>query len=121
MKKIILFVSIALTLSCEVQAQKYNYGAALVEVLVKLEGQITVSELDSIVTFSSMVNGKENIASYKFIKNANNVIYFTDGVKTNNLLVYKEKGKKKGFDYDTVIILTMDGYASKGIYYCKEE
>lgn len=102
-------------------SQTYNYGAIFAGVIVKSEGQIIISESDSLVTLSSVNEGVEKKDTYKFVKKVNRTIYFTDDVKTHNIIINKENGKKKGFDYNTAIILTFEGQTSSITYYCKEE
>ena len=49
------------------------------------------------------------------------MVYFTDGIKTHNFIINKESGKKKGFEHDTVIILTFEGQPTTVTDYCMED
>ena len=119
MKKTLILLSILFTFNL-VQSQNYKYGAIFSSTLfVKLSGNIKIS--DSIVTISSIdKNGIEQTNTYTFIKTANRITYFTDGVTTYSMYISSESGKKKGFEYDTQIVLKWNETISM-IYYAKKE
>ncbi len=102
-------------------SQKYNYGACFVNPnFIKLEGKIVIT--DSTVNISSIYKGVEKVNSYSVVKKVNGIIYITDGVMTHSIAMNSESGKKKGFEYDTLIILTFDsrqGVGQNMMYYSK--
>lgn len=114
-------VIVALFVTVSAYSQTYKYGAMFSGIIVKAEGKIVVSESDSLVSLTAINNGVENTDTYKFVKKTNRVIYFTDGVKTHSFIINKENGKKKGFEHDTVIILTFEGQPITVTYYCVEQ
>ena len=102
MKKIILIT--LLTLVCNNSfSQKYIYGAiSSSNVTVKSEGKIVID--DKYVT----IDAEGKIFKYDIVKNINDIIYFTDGVMTHYFTTVREKGKKKGFEYDIIFNYQMD-------------
>jgi len=102
-------------------SQKYNYGACFVNPnFIKLEGKILIS--DSTVNISSIYKGEEKINSYSVVKKVNGIIYITDGVMTHSIAMNSQSGKKKGFEYDTILIFTFDsrqGVGQNMMYYSK--
>lgn len=59
---------------------------------------------------------------YTFVSDSNDVIYFTDGVMTDYLQVIKKQGKKKGKEYDTILVLNFDKRKNTNsilLFYCK--
>lgn len=117
MKKIALIIVLFL-FSKNLFSQTYTFGALSSSgVTVKSIGKIIID--DKNVTISS--EGK--IFKYDFIKNANNIIYFTDGVMTHYFTLINENGKKKGFDYDCMINYQMDKNVggTNVVYWCKKE
>lgn len=83
--------------------QKYKYGAATIGGMnLKIEGTISID--DSIV----IIGGGDKNLKFKRIKSSNDIVYFTDGVMTNYFLISPQKGKKKGFEYETMIIYNLD-------------
>jgi hypothetical protein len=119
--KNILFTIIALSLSSMLYSQTYKYGAMFSGTFIKAEGKIVVSENDSTVIYTAINNGIENTDHYKLVKKVNKIVYFTDGVKTHSFVVNKETGKKKGFDYNCVLIMSFEGAPMNLMYYCIEE
>jgi len=102
MKKLILlfvFIYIA-SLSF---GQKYKYGVATIGGMnLKIEGTISIN--DSIVT----INGGDKNIKFERIKSTNEIIYFTEGVMINYFIISSQRGKKKGFEYETMIIYNLD-------------
>jgi hypothetical protein len=123
MKKTILLFTILFTFNLvqsQSKTQVYNYGAVYTSTIIaKLSGSIKID--DSIVSLSTIdKNNVEQTNTYKFIKTANRVTYFTDGVTTYSLIINSESGKKKGFEYDTLIVWKFSD-ALTMMYYCKKE
>ena len=96
--------------------QKYKYGVATIGGMnLKIEGTISID--DSIV----IISGGEKNLKFKRIKSSNEIVYFTDGVMTNYFLISPQKGKKKGFAYETMIIYNLDKRMNPNmtiIYWC---
>lgn len=98
--------------------QKFSYGAiAVTGMTIKQDGKIFIT--DSLVTIAS--NNQSN--EYNFIKKANSIIYFTDGVMTHFMTVTNQAGKAKGFSYGRVIVFTPDKRMANDvvIYYAKQQ
>ena len=119
MKKTIILLTILFTFNLA-QSQNFKYGVAFTSnMFVKLSGNIKIS--DSIVTISSIdKNGIEQTNTYTFVKTANRITYFTDGVTTYSIYISSESGKKKGFEYDTLITWKIDA-TNYLMYYAKKE
>ena len=104
-------------------SQKFNYGACFINPnFFKLEGKINIS--DSTVEILANNNGVKEENKYSVLKKVNGVTYITDGVMTHSLVINSQTGKKKGFEYDNLIIMTFDkkqGGIDNIIYYCKLE
>jgi hypothetical protein len=119
MKKTLITLIILFTFNL-VQSQNYKYGAAFASnFFVKMTGNIKVN--DSLVTISTFdKNNKETTNTYTFVKTANRITYFTDGVTTYSIYISSESGKKKGFEYDTLITWKIDA-TNYIMYYAKKE
>ena len=102
MKKI-LFTLVLLSLNTLLYSQNYEFGAISTSNLtVKSEGKIKINEKTVII------EAEDKIYNYDFVKKTNGIIYFTDGIMTHFLTILKQKGKKKGFEYDFMINYNMD-------------
>jgi hypothetical protein len=100
--------------------QTYKIGAIFANSLfVKMDGTITVD--DKKVIFETIYKDKKNVLEYDLVKKSNSVVYFTDGVMTHFLSFVDDKGKKKGFNYDTLVVYNFDKRQSdlQVMYYCK--
>jgi hypothetical protein len=119
MKKTLILLTILFTFNLA-QSQNYKYGAAFASnFFVKMTGNIKVN--DSLVTISGFdKNNIETTNTYTFVKTANRITYFTDGVTMYSMTISSETGKKKGFEYDTLIIWRFDA-TNYIMYYCKKE
>jgi hypothetical protein len=119
MKKTLITLTILFTFNL-VQSQNYKYGAAFASNLfVKMTGNIKVN--DSLVTISVFdKNNIETTNTYTFVKTANRITYFTDGVTMHSMTISSDTGKKKGFEYDTLITWRFDA-TNYIMYYCKKE
>jgi hypothetical protein len=119
MKKTLILLTILFTFNLA-QSQNYKYGAVFTStMIIKLSGNIKIN--DSIVSLTTIdKNNVEQSNTYKFVKTANRVTYFTDGVTTYSLIINSESGKKKGFEYDTLIVWKFSNELSM-MYYCKKE
>lgn len=99
-------------------SQNYTFGVmSMSNMVAKSEGEISIT--DSLVTI--FTNGKK--LEYKKIKETNGIIYFTDDVMTHYFTMTSEKGKKKGFEYDTIIFFNPDKNFLQNIiiYWCKKK
>lgn len=106
MKKLIPTLTLLL-FSFTAYCQTYNYGACFVNPnFIKLEGKILIQ--DSTVQISTIVKGAEKTNKYSVVKKVNGLIYITDGVVTHSIAILPESGKKKGFEYDNIIIFYFD-------------
>jgi hypothetical protein len=89
----------------------------------KLEGRIIIS--DTTIEISSNYNGVEKTSKYNVLKKINGITYITDGIMNHTVTLTSEKGKKKGFEYDNLIIIYFDknqpGGIENMIYYSKIE
>lgn len=122
MKKLIPTLFTLLLFSITAYCQKYNYGACFVNPnFLKLEGKILI--LDSTVEISTIFKGAEKTNKYSVVKKVNGLIYITDGVVTNSIAILPETGKKKGFEYDNIIVFYFDKSLQGGnmMYYSKLE
>lgn len=70
---------------------------------VKIDGSIKVSDNKVIFEYPN----KPSII-YDFLKQVNDVVYITDGVMIDFMQIINKQGKKKGFEYDKIIILNFD-------------
>jgi hypothetical protein len=120
MKKILLVLLFFVSVLS--YSQTYKIGAGFVNpTAFKVDGTITISEKK--VIFEINNKGKVTTNEYELVKNVNNTIYFTDGVMTHYLNFLNENGKKKGFEYDIIVIYNFDKRQSdvQMMYYCKKE
>ena len=120
MKKL-LFVLFVLS-SVLSYSQSYKIGAGFVNpTFFKVDGILKIT--DKKVVFEINNKGKITTNEYEVVKNVNNTVYFTDGVMTHYLNFIDEKGKKKGFEYDIVVVYNFDKKQSdiQLMYYCKIE
>jgi hypothetical protein len=85
---------------------------------VKIDMKIDVN--DSLVIFSSP---NKPATTYKKIKESNGTIYYTDGVMTNLITVANEIGKKKGFNYNRLMVCIPDYRlgAQKLLFYAMQD
>lgn len=104
-----------------IHAQTYKFGACYMNSNYhKMEGTFIIGE-----TKVSIETGEKNktVFEYDAFKGNNGIIYITDGSMTHTLNFIEEKGKKKGFEHEIIIVLTQD--KRKGDtqikYYCKLE
>jgi hypothetical protein len=97
---------------------KYSYGAIFSGIFVKSSGEILIG--DSTVQLSVIVDGNTKTNNYTVIKKTNGLIYFSDGVQTYWFALTSQKGKKKGFEYDTLITFNKDNI-NIAMYYAKLE
>jgi hypothetical protein len=81
-----------------------------------IAGEIVLT--DSIATFT--LSGKT--ATYKVANAANGNIYITDGTMTHTVIVFKETGRVKRFDYNARIFFRSDQNLGGAIanYYCRQ-
>lgn len=103
-------------------AQTYQFGACYTNSnYIKAEGTFTIG--DKKVSIEAIENKNKTVVEYEAFKGNNGVIYITDGAMIHTLNILEEKGKKKGFEHEVVIILTLDqkkdGAEIK--YYCKKK
>ncbi len=101
-------------------SQSYKFGAiGTTSFASKILGNITIN--DEKVIIDSQYDGKETLSEYQLVKKTNGLVYFTDGVMTHYFSFVKQKGSKKGFDYDTWVIFNFDKSQSTEqiIYYSK--
>lgn len=120
MKKV-LFV-LFLLLSAVSYSQTYKIGAGFVNsTFFKTDGKITINDKKIIIEINN--NGKLTTNEYEVVKKANNLLYFTDGVMTHYFSFIDEKGKKKGFEYDNIVVFNFDKKQGdiQVMYYCKIE
>lgn len=88
-------------------AQTYTFGACYTNATyIKTEGTITISEKK--VSIESVENKKKTAVEYDAFKDKNGLIYLTDNTLIHTLVILDEKGKKKGFEHDTVMVITLD-------------
>jgi hypothetical protein len=123
MKKVLILSLLVFCFTC-VYSQKYIYGACFVNPnFFKLEGRIIIS--DTTIEISSNYNGVEKTSKYNVLKKINGITYITDGIMNHTVTLTSEKGKKKGFEYDNLIIIYFDknqpGGIENMIYYSKIE
>lgn len=103
-------------------AQTYEYGAAFGSgIFVKTSGSFIIS--DTTVQTKALVNGNEVIQNFKRKPSTSPlVVYYTDGVQTFMLNIQSETGRKKGYDYEYLIVLsnlnTPNYYFS---YFCNQQ
>ena len=113
-----LFIVLLILLSNLSKAQNYDIGVMDMNgMTAKAPGQIKIS--DSLVT---IVTGGKTL-EYKLLKKVNGLTYFTDGVMTHYFTFLEEKGKKKGFEFDTMIFFNPDKNFLPNIitYWCKKK
>ncbi len=118
MRKILL--GLFLIISSVGYTQTYKYGAGFTNgVFFKVEGTLTINEKQ--VIFEVNEKDKKTVFEYDVIKKTNGMLYFTDGVMKHFFTFINEKGTKKGFDYDTIIVFNYDKSQSPYslMYYCK--
>jgi hypothetical protein len=118
MKKLFLLL---LFISFSTVAQTYTFGACYMNSnYVKVEGKFIIGE-----TKVSIETGEKNktVVEYDAFKGTNGIIYITDGTMNHTLNFIEEKGKKKGFEHEIVIVLTLDKRKDEAQikYYCKLE
>jgi hypothetical protein len=125
MKKTLLLFTIFFTFTL-VQSQSFSYkfGAAFFNtggVFISLNGNINLD--DSVLTISTIdKNNVESKATYSLVKQTNNIFYFTDGVKTYSFVTMSKSGKKKGFEYDSLVVWAWILQESNSVmYYCKKQ
>jgi hypothetical protein len=118
MKKIILGMIFLFSLFSYSQDYKFGTGYAN-GVFFKVNGTLKIT--DKQVVFETVENDKKTVFEYEVIKNVNGLLYFTDGVMKHFFTFINEKGTKKGFEYDTLIIFNYDKSQSNipVTYYCK--
>lgn len=112
MKKLLLITAVLFSLLC--RGQEYKIGAGLTHNLTfKVEGTLSITDTELIF----VIQGQKKV--FEVQKKANDIVYFTDGVMTHFLYFIKESGKKKGFNYTTVIVYNFDARlnASQLYYY----
>ena len=122
MKKTLILFTILFTFNL-VQSQSYKFGAAFFNtggMFISINGSINI--IDSVLTISTIdKNNVESKATYTLVKKANNIFYFTDGVKTYSFVTMNQSGKKKGFEYDTLVVWAWILQESNSVmYYCKK-
>lgn len=118
MKKILLVVF--LIISTVGFTQTYKFGAlGTTAYTSKVIGTISINEKK--VLIETEYDGKKKNLEYDLIRKTNGLIYFTDGVMTNYFSFVEKNGTKKGFEYDTWVILNLykSQTAEQLIYYCK--
>jgi hypothetical protein len=116
MKKLFLLL---LFICFSTVAQTYKFGACYMNSnFVKVEGKFIIGE-----TKVSIETDEKNkkLVEYDAFKGTNGIIYITDGSLTHTLSFVEEKGKKKGFEHEIVIVLTLDKRKDEAQikYYCK--
>ncbi len=119
MKKLFLSI-LLLSITFYSYSQTYKYGAGFTNgVFFKVEGTLTINEKQVIIEAND--KDKKTLFEYDIIKKTNGMLYFTDGVMKHFFTFINEKGTKKGFDYDTIIVFNYDKSQSPYslMYYCK--
>ena len=92
-----------LFLSAISYSQTYNINAlGDYSFEAKASGSIVINEKQVIVTIN------ENIKTYDIVNVSNDVVYFSDGTMTDYFTKVSKKGKKKGKEYDTILIWNFD-------------
>lgn len=118
MYKFIVFILIII-FSEKCYSQNYNYGVIFLNSnFIKLEGEIIIN--DSTVEISNIFNNVKGYSKYSLLKKANGIIYITDGVINSSIVITPEKGKKKGFEYDYLIIFhynVLQDYSKQSLIY----
>ena len=123
-KNIFLFAIFAITslsLSADTNNSKikYTYGAYFsTGIFIKSTGEIVIT--DSTILISVIKDGITKTNNYSVMKKVNGLIYFTDGVQNFWFAFTSQKGKKKGFEYDTLISFNKDNI-NIAMYYAKLE
>lgn len=85
-------------------SQNYKIGAVgNYSYDVKIDGNIRITDNKVIFEYPN----KPSII-YDFIKESNGTIYMTDGVMIDFVQIINKLGKKKGFEYNKIIILNFD-------------
>ncbi len=119
MKKIILGVFVFLSFVSH--TQDYKFGAGFANgIFFKMEGGFKITDKE--VVFEVDNNGKTTTTKYQVVKNVNGLLYITDGVMTHFLTFTDMEGKKKGFEYDCIVVFNFDKSQSISPvnYYCKK-
>lgn len=117
MKRKIFLIALFVTFWNYSKAQNFEIGVMdMSGMTAKTEGQIKIS--DSLVT---IVTGGKTL-EYKLLKKVNGLTYFTDGVMTHYFTFLEKVGKKKGFEFDTMIFFNPDKNFLPSIitYWCKK-
>lgn len=95
-------------------SQSFKYGAFYTEgMFVKSTGEIVINDTNVVWT----MNGQTN--TYNVLSKVNRVTYFGDGIKTHNLTIQEETGKKKGWNYTHQVVLEFNGRPM--MLYCIEK
>ena len=118
MKKLILGIFLFFCLFS--YSQDYKFGAGFANgIFFKVNGTLKIT--DKQVVFETYENDKKTVFEYEVIKKVNGILYFTDGVMKHFFTFINEKGSKKGFEYDTLIMFNYDKSQSNipVTYYCK--
>jgi len=118
MKKIILTLFLTFTLLS--YSQDYKFGAGFANgTFFKINGSLSITETK--VIFETYEKEKKTVFEYDVIKKTNGMLYFTDGVMNHFFTFVDEKGTKKGFNYDTLVVFNYDKSQSNVpvMYYCK--
>lgn len=116
-KNIVYFLLLFVTIG---YSQSYKFGAGYANgITFKVVGSLMIN--DKKVIFETFNKDIKDVKEYDLIKNVNGIVYFTDGVMTHFFTFVKDTGKKKGFDYDTLVIFNFDKSQSNMpvTYYCK--
>lgn len=99
------------------KAQNFDIGVMDMNgMTAKIEGYIKIT--DSLV----IINTEGKSLEYQILKKTNGLTYFTDGVMTHYFTFLEESGKKKGFQFDTMIFFNPDKNFLPSIitYWCKK-
>lgn len=119
MKKLLL--GLFLIISSVGFTQTYKYVAGFTDRVNYFEGTFTINEKQ--VIFEVNEKDKKTVFEYDVIKKTNGMLYFTDGVMKHFFTFINEKGTKKGFDYDTIIVFNYDKNVKLSgeslMFYCK--
>lgn len=116
MKKLYLLVFF---LNLAGYTQSYKFGAYHANsAFIKAEGTIVIS--DKKISIESIANKTKTVVEYDAFKDKAGLIYVIDGTMIHTLTFLDEKGKKKGFEHDTVILFTLDKSKDNAQikYYC---
>lgn len=104
------------------QPQTYHFGSVnyttnTLSTSTKYNGSIEITS-NQVTLITDFGYGNKSELKYNFIKDSANVVFITTGDNIDKIVINKnESGKKKGFEYNCVIIF--ESKVTTNYFYCK--